>query len=563
MDVSPEEVLCDAREHLCRELQEFETARPKRDGQIALSYLVENFGDPKEVAEQYGAAEKTGLKIPGYAPGWRICCTRCGNGAPAAKVGITRIGAFSRGKYIVRWCRECAFFRWIKVVKDLDTATLVNRLGVSTTPEELRAETHRPWLSVVAILAFVLGSLFVAQHSGLLAATLQPKPAESMFETMPRGWKLTQSDSVPRSQTKAIGQKFNIELTSLSNSRVNDGKGELQINVARCATVNDAKTLYAAFLKLHTDPRDCIHDGKVVYEFVPRSGDVSSLYAKARYELGMQPKSVRYTIVFDAALIKSGDYTQWNKLFNLFLQKSAGRSVDGEISKLAKDFEFTNSLLLNKSGAGVTQSFWKPTQSVSLSAAECGGDAARLTFKKLKRQNDIPLITIHGIVTSTTRSNAKSDRKNDKSLLQSTKFWPVENAKIKQLADKILSGSKSDAERVEALLAWFGSGMQFKGETGSRHGVEKVVTQKFGHCWDYSDLFVTLCRSAGIPARQVFGWLYESQGHVWCEVLIDGTWQQFDPTTGTYCGSDYVPIVLSEDGRMPLVYASSVKVVAQ
>jgi transglutaminase-like putative cysteine protease len=93
--------------------------------------------------------------------------------------------------------------------------------------------------------------------------------------------------------------------------------------------------------------------------------------------------------------------------------------------------------------------------------------------------------------------------------------------------------------------------------TGSRYGVRQVLDQGFGHCWDFSDVCVTLCRAAGVPSRQVAGWLHEQSGHIWAEVLLEGKgWQQVDPTAGMACGSDYIPYLVSETGEMTLVYLS-------
>ena len=91
----------------------------------------------------------------------------------------------------------------------------------------------------------------------------------------------------------------------------------------------------------------------------------------------------------------------------------------------------------------------------------------------------------------------------------------------------------------------------------SRYGVKPTLEQGFGRCWDFSDLFVTLCRAAGIPCRQVAGWLYGQSGHVWAEVLVeDKGWQQVDPSAGMACGSDYIPWFTTETGAMPILYLS-------
>jgi transglutaminase-like putative cysteine protease len=89
--------------------------------------------------------------------------------------------------------------------------------------------------------------------------------------------------------------------------------------------------------------------------------------------------------------------------------------------------------------------------------------------------------------------------------------------------------------------------------------VAKVLEQKFGHCWDFSDCFVTLARAAGVPSRQVAGWLYGGTGHVWAEFYREGKgWQQVDPTGGATlpCGIYHLPWFTTESGEMPILYLS-------
>ena len=77
------------------------------------------------------------------------------------------------------------------------------------------------------------------------------------------------------------------------------------------------------------------------------------------------------------------------------------------------------------------------------------------------------------------------------------------------------------------------------------------------HSW-LSRFAVTLARAAGVPTRQVGGWLYGASGHIWAEVLVEGTgWQQVDPTGGgeLTCGTSYIPYFVTEDGHMPILYA--------
>ncbi len=98
----PEEAISDAREFLLSDYDALVRSAEPPDDQSHYDLIVESFGTPKEGASQYQSATVPTPKCttPGYAPGWRICCTRCGSPRPLAAIGGTRIGASSVHKYI-------------------------------------------------------------------------------------------------------------------------------------------------------------------------------------------------------------------------------------------------------------------------------------------------------------------------------------------------------------------------------------------------------------------------------------------------------------------------------
>ena len=56
------------------------------------------------------------------------------------------------------------------------------------------------------------------------------------------------------------------------------------------------------------------------------------------------------------------------------------------------------------------------------------------------------------------------------------------------------------------------------------------------NCVDHAHLVIALCRAAGIPARYVHGQncVFSSglvTGHVWAQILVDGTWKVADATS--------------------------------
>jgi transglutaminase-like putative cysteine protease len=83
-----------------------------------------------------------------------------------------------------------------------------------------------------------------------------------------------------------------------------------------------------------------------------------------------------------------------------------------------------------------------------------------------------------------------------------------------------------------------------------------VLAGRRGVCQDFAHLLIALCRSLGLPARYVSGYLYDAKlrpnaivaSHAWIEVFLeDRGWLGLDPTHNRPAGPDYVRAAIGRD----------------
>ncbi len=459
----------------------------------------------------------------------------------------------------------------LRLERDLHKTNLCSELGMDLTSEQIRVRKHKPLTVVLAVLAIVAPlALFLPDViRKIVTAAAANQVGSGTFAQMPEGWTVDSHVVIPARQLEVFSKKLGGSVVHASNTVIRAGDRSVQINQLSCQTAKDAAAVHQTLLGMKQNSRHVCRNGNEVYEFVCRTPEAARFAIEARYRLPIQPAEAKYQIRFDAAPITGGDSMAWNKLFNLFLVWQTGNdrdAVESRITELSKGFHFSDELILKNTGLGPAETQWSIAPEPSEKSAAAFGDATLYKLQKLPTRAGVPVARVQGIVTSTTfGTTSLADPDSREALLRANQFWPADSPAMAKLSSQITSGAKTDQQKVDALLAWFADeqNIRFAGETGSRYGVLKVLQQKHGHCWDFSDLFVTLCRASGIPARQVLGWLHLGEGHVWAEVLIDDRWRQFDPTTGVGCGSDYLPLVISIDGKMPMVYASPVRVELQ
>lgn len=134
-------------------------------------------------------------------------------------------------------------------------------------------------------------------------------------------------------------------------------------------------------------------------------------------------------------------------------------------------------------------------------------------------------------------------RKEFKSYLKATKLGPV-TGNVKALTKKITKGRKSNLAKARAIYEWvIGNMYRDPNVKGCGLGdVNRLIARKGGKCADINSVFVSLCKSAGVPAREIFGIRIPkgSQGditksqHCWAEFYMPGYgWVPVDPADVT------------------------------
>ncbi|MBA3695465.1 MAG: transglutaminase family protein [Methylotenera sp.] len=93
-------------------------------------------------------------------------------------------------------------------------------------------------------------------------------------------------------------------------------------------------------------------------------------------------------------------------------------------------------------------------------------------------------------------------------------------------------------------------------------GVTEVTTSAIeafklgqGVCQDHAHVFIACCRSIGLPARYVSGYLFTEDGslmqtHAWGDVFLEAEgWQSFDVSNGCRAGASHVRLATGLDYR--------------
>ena len=161
----------------------------------------------------------------------------------------------------------------------------------------------------------------------------------------------------------------------------------------------------------------------------------------------------------------------------------------------------------------------------------------------------IELVRIDFEMTLTSKAITAKEASSNK-YLEPTRYVQAAHPSVKRLAVKLKQ--KGQVKYALALYDWVSQNVRYEGFLKRERGALYALTKKRGDCTEYMDLFVALCRAAGIPARCVGGYVASSDGplspsdyHNWAEFFDGNSWQIADPQKRRFMShqEEYIAIV--------------------
>ncbi len=161
----------------------------------------------------------------------------------------------------------------------------------------------------------------------------------------------------------------------------------------------------------------------------------------------------------------------------------------------------------------------------------------KYAYWKLKGKEIKNVIEIHLSIklyqqlleTKTQQELSKKDRLN---YLKREKYLDV-NAKIIKNAYELIPHTSNNIEQIKEILNFVDNNMKPSKAAFKMLGAAKALKQGEGDCTEYTDLFVTLCRQFGLPAKHISGYILTDKGsigHSWAEVYSkERGWIYVDP----------------------------------
>jgi len=183
---------------------------------------------------------------------------------------------------------------------------------------------------------------------------------------------------------------------------------------------------------------------------------------------------------------------------------------------------------------------------------------SKLEIESRIRVENMPTI-LTDLVFTATPEDAKKDRDREETwpFLQESR-WVSRNQEIWRQAIDLTSSIATLFDQATAIMNWIHHEFRYEaGATNVDTHLEEAFRLRRGVCQDFTHVMLGLCRSIGIPARYVSGYLYNGPkdrligsqaSHAWAEVHVAGFgWVGFDPTNNNIADQRYVKVAVGRD----------------
>ena len=141
-------------------------------------------------------------------------------------------------------------------------------------------------------------------------------------------------------------------------------------------------------------------------------------------------------------------------------------------------------------------------------------------------------------------------------MLKPSTYWPIFDPEIQDLITALNINSINASTFIKLAFEFVNRKIRYE-INGFRDNAANALRLRRGDCSEISDLFVSILRGGGIPARIVHGWtinpedqVLNDKGHAWCEFYSPSakTWRQCDPTWGFLTGVSCQHICRQREG---------------
>jgi hypothetical protein len=262
-------------------------------------------------------------------------------------------------------------------------------------------------------------------------------------------------------------------------------------------------------------------------------GSLSFASVPVKFEDGLNQNTI--TLQNDShakILIILGNYQLFDFKLNYHLKNTSPSTVVSEIAIIPDTY---------------SQSVYYQAISPSPMGIRVDQDGNWLAKYQLKSQEEINIVADGQVKTGL---HLPSQISNFDSYLSDQIYWPVSDPKIQEIS-KNLSNPRSVYDYVVSTLNYNYDRLSSPGRLGALAAIDNPNNSL---CTEFTDLFVTLARAKGIPAREIEGFAYSNNPkikpvnlqndilHAWPEYFDSKTksWKAIDPTWAkTTNGIDY------------------------